>query len=234
MRARDGRPPGVPCWMDTAPPDPHAAMGFYGDLFGWAFEDRTPPGGRGRYFVATLEGRRVAGVGSDADRSTTPAWRTYVDVDDLDDVSGRVRHAGGSVLAEPFEVLDGVRAGAVADPSGAAFRLWQASELTTGDRPGSPGSIREGAQLVNAPGTWSWSDLGTGGVAAATAFYGAVFGWEVDTVDLGDFEGTMVRLPGYGDFLARRDPDLRRRHADIGVLRDPQGAVLSVNTFDPE
>ena len=27
----------------------------------------------------------------------------------------------------------------------------------------------------------------------------------------------MLRLPGYGDFLAIRDPDIRRRHANPGV-----------------
>ena len=27
----------------------------------------------------------------------------------------------------------------------------------------------------------------------------------------------MLRLPGYGDFLAIRDPDIRRRHASPGV-----------------
>ena len=28
-------PPGVPCWVETPQPDPAAAAGFYGELFGW-------------------------------------------------------------------------------------------------------------------------------------------------------------------------------------------------------
>ena len=43
MPERDGYIPGVPCWVDTSQPDPEAAVGFYGGLFGWEFEDVMPP-----------------------------------------------------------------------------------------------------------------------------------------------------------------------------------------------
>ena len=61
MLDRDGYPPGVPCWIDTAQPDPDAAVAFYGDLFGWEFEDRMPLDAPGNYFVGRLHGRDVAG-----------------------------------------------------------------------------------------------------------------------------------------------------------------------------
>jgi predicted enzyme related to lactoylglutathione lyase len=32
----------VPCWVDTEQPDPDAACRFYGELFGWTFEDAVP------------------------------------------------------------------------------------------------------------------------------------------------------------------------------------------------
>jgi predicted enzyme related to lactoylglutathione lyase len=35
-------PAGVPCWVDTEQPDPDAACRFYGELFGWTFEDAVP------------------------------------------------------------------------------------------------------------------------------------------------------------------------------------------------
>ena len=47
MRERTEYPAGVPCWLDTSQPDPEAAAAFYGGLFGWEFEDRTPPACRG-------------------------------------------------------------------------------------------------------------------------------------------------------------------------------------------
>jgi hypothetical protein len=70
---------------------------------------------------------------------------------------------------------------------------------------------------VNAPGAWNFSELRTGDIDAAARFYGAVFGWEVGEVDMGTGPATMVRLPGYADFLERFNPGIRQRHADFGA-----------------
>ena len=56
-------PPGVPCWIDTEPPDRDAACAFYGELFGWTFEDVMPDGAPGYYLIARLGGQDVAGLG---------------------------------------------------------------------------------------------------------------------------------------------------------------------------
>jgi uncharacterized protein len=205
---RDGYPPGVPCWVDTAQPDPEAAAAFYGDLFGWEFEDRMPAGGPGRSFVARLRGRDVAAVGSKAPGAPPkPVWSTYIWVESADATAAKVRENGGAVLMEPFDVLDAGRIAVCSDPTGAVFGLWQAGTL-------------RGAQLVNEAGTWNWSDLNTRHPEGAKSFYGAVFGWEAKTVSFGEFEGTMWRVPGYAEFLERFDPDLRERHAEDGV---PEG-----------
>ncbi len=201
---RDGFPPGVPCWVDTAQPDPPAAR-FYGSLFGWEFEDRMPVGSPDRYMVARLHGADVAAIGS-LPVGAPPAamWNTYVWVENADAAAIAVGVAGGSVLVEPFDVLDAGRMAVFSDRAGAVFNVWQAR-------------AHRGAQIVNAPGTWNWSDLNTRDAAGAAAFYGAVFGWAAETVDMGFGEGTMWRLPGYGDFLAARDPDLRDHHTQEGV-----------------
>jgi uncharacterized protein len=210
---RDGYPPGVPCWVDTGQPDPEAAVSFYGGLFGWEFEDRMPPDTPGRYFVAQLRGRDVAAVGSQPEQAPpTPAWNTYVWVDSADETAAKVKDAGGSVLMEPFDVLDAGRMAVLADPSGAAFCVWQAGR-------------HRGAQLVNEPGTWNFSELNTRDPDDAKAFYGAVFGWEAQTVELGDGGFTFFRVPGYGDYLAQRDPDLRDRMAADGAPEGFEDAV---------
>lgn len=171
MLERDGYPPGVPCWVDTGQPDPEAAVAFYGDLFGWEFEDRTPAGSPQRYFVAQLRGRDVAGVGSQPEGApSTPVWNTYIWVESADHAVAKVKDAGGSVLMEPFDVSDAGRMGVFADPSGAVFCVWQAKE-------------GKGAQLVNEPGTWNFSELNTRDPEGAKAFYGAVFGWEAGSLD---------------------------------------------------
>ena len=205
MPERDGFPPGVPCWVDTAQPDPEAAAAFYGDLFGWDFEDRMPPGSAGRYLVASLGGRDVAAVGSRFEGAPpTPVWSTSVCVAGADDAAARVRDAGGSVLVEPFDVREAGRAAVCSDPAGARFNVWEPR-------------AHKGAQAVNAPGTWNWSDLDTTDFEGSTAFYGAVFGWEADRVTVGGSDAVMWRLPGYADFLETFDPGLRRRHADFGA-----------------
>jgi uncharacterized protein len=210
---RDGYPAGVPCWVDTGQPDPEAAVEFYAGLFGWEFEDRMPADSPGRYFVAQLRGRDVAAVGSQPEQAPpTPAWNTYVWVDSADDTTAKVKAAGGNALVEPFDVLEAGRMAVLTDPEGAVFCVWQAKE-------------HKGAQLVNEPGTWNFSELNTRDPEGAKAFYGTVFGWEADTLDFGEGQTTMWRLPGYGDFLERRDPDLRRRMAADGAPEGFEDAV---------
>jgi uncharacterized protein len=202
---RDGYPDGVPCWVDTEQPDPAAAAEFYGSLFGWEFEDRMPADAPGSYFVATIRGKDVAAIGSQMEGAPQqPAWNTYVWADSANEAAARAKEAGGSVLAEPFDVMAAGRMAVLADPQGAAIRVWQ------------PGNHR-GAQLVNEPGTWNFSELNTSDADAAEAFYNAVFGWEADHINMDGQESAMWRRPGYADHLEQRDPNLRRRMADQGA-----------------
>ena len=210
---RTSYPPGVPCLIDTEQPDPDAAAEFYGQLFGWAFENKLPPGMDDKYLVASVRGFDVAAIASPTPGVTgPPTWNTYVSVADADATTAQAVSLGAEVLIAPVDAgPPGAVAGrwaALVDPEGAHLRLWQ------------PG-YRHGAQLVNAPDTWNTSDLTTADAARATAFYGALFGWQADPVDFGggeaEGEAFMLRLPGYGDFLAIRDPDIRRRHADPSV-----------------
>jgi len=202
---RDGYLPGVPCWVDTAQPDPDAALAFYSGLFGWEFEDRMPLDAPGNYFVGRLHDRDVAAVGSQMEGAPPmPVWNTYIAVDRADDAAAQVTKAGGTTLAESFDVLEAGRMAVFADPSGAVFSVWQAKE-------------HKGAQLVNEPGSWNFSDLNTRDVERTLAFYGDVFGWVAGSVEGAGMEFTFLRLPGYGDFLEKRDPDLRARQDEIGA-----------------
>jgi predicted enzyme related to lactoylglutathione lyase len=215
---RDGYPPGVPCWVDTGQPDPKAATLFYGSLFGWEFVDRMPPGTPGEYFAAQLRGRDVAAVGSQTPGTPQQAtWNTYIWVDDTDDTASKIKAAGGQALMEPFDIADSGRMGVFSDPSGAAFCVWQANK-------------HKGAQLVNEPGTWNFSDLNTRDPEGAQEFYGAVFGWETEKLNLGFGESYMWKVPGYGDHLASNDPDLRRRHEEQGA---PKGFADAIGWLQP-
>jgi predicted enzyme related to lactoylglutathione lyase len=192
--------PGVPCWIDTAHPDPAAAAAFYGDLFGWQVENVMPPDAPGEYFMARLKGEDVAAISGQMEPSPA-TWNSYVWVEDADATAAKVREAGGTVVSEPFDVMDAGRMAACTDREGALFFLWQ------------PGRHR-GATLVNEPGTLNFNNLNSRDPDAARAFYGAVFGW--DLLELGP-TGAMWALPAYGDFLEERTPGLRARMAEMGA-----------------
>jgi predicted enzyme related to lactoylglutathione lyase len=202
-----------------AHPDPEVAVRFYGELFGWEFVDRMPADAPGNYFVAQLRGRDVAAIGSQPDATPpAPTWTTYVAVESADDSAAKAKEAGGRALTEPFDVLDAGRMAVLADPSGAVFCVWESNR-------------HKGAQLVNEPGTWNWSDLNTRDPEGAKAFYGAVFGWETSRVtpdEVGD--QTMWRLPGYGDFLEGLEPGLRSRQAAQGA---PEGFEDAIGWLQP-
>jgi predicted enzyme related to lactoylglutathione lyase len=200
MTAARTYPPGVPCWVDTEQPDLDAAAAFYGGLFGWSFADAMPAGMPGSYLIASLDGRDVAALAPPA-FDVPAAWNTYVAVADADAGAAAVTAAGGAVEAGPDDAGPGGRYALCADPGGARFRLWQARR-------------RLGAQLVNAPGTWNFSDLRTRAPGTAEAFYAPLFGWSFD--DLGF--ATLIRRPGYGDHLvATVDPGLRERQSEVSV-----------------
>src|SRR3954453_17607282 len=121
MSNQDRYIPGVPCWIDITQPDPQAAVAFYGELFGWQFEDVMPPESPAPYFVARLEGGDVAAVTSQPEGSP-PAWNTYIWVADADETAAKVRAAGGSVLREPVEAAGGAEGRGGGGPHGRVRR----------------------------------------------------------------------------------------------------------------
>jgi uncharacterized protein len=218
-------PEGVTSWIDVEKPDLEAAQAFYSGLFGWTFQDAAPAGDSTRYLVAQLDGRPVAGLtdfvvplaADDGATSVAPTWNTYVAVDDVDEVVRRIGAAGGRVPYGPSAAGEDGRYAVCTDSDGVPFRLWQA-----GTRPG--------AQAVNAPGTWLFSDLYARDPAESAAFYANVFGWSFDDVGF----GSMIRRPGYGDHLAATvDPDIRDRQAAINAppgFADAIGWLMSANS----
>jgi predicted enzyme related to lactoylglutathione lyase len=204
MLERTSYPPGVPCWLDTMQPDPEAAKEFYGGLFGWQFDNRAPAGSPGPYYVAQLHGFDVAAIGGPAEPGSTPFWHTYTAVESVEQTAKRVREAGGRVIAEPMDVPGAGRMATFADAKGAVFSAWQADSFI-------------GAQLVNEAGAWNFSELHTPEPDAAARFYRAVFGWELLSFGMGETEFTFFTLAGYGDFLAKINPQIRENQDADGA-----------------
>ena len=189
---------GVPCWIDTEQPDPKRARHFYTRLLQWTTDLATASDDPSRYFTAALDGLTAGGIGSAT--GSQARWNTYVAVDDVHAAVRRVTDGGGTVEVQPFDVGGQGRAARCVDPAGARFGLWQAGDTA-------------GVEVAKVPGAWDVSELHCDDHDAAGTFYGAVFGWQLDTVDIGTGEwASMFRAPGDG-----------RRTADDPEDRDGRG-----------
>jgi predicted enzyme related to lactoylglutathione lyase len=176
--------PGTFCWADLGTPDAAAAKRFYTSLFGWAAEDR-PMGPDAAYTMLTVGGRAVAalyqqepGVGG-----APPQWLSYISVDSVNESAERARTLGGTVLMEPFDVLDVGRMAMVQDPTGAVVALWEARR-------------HAGAGLVGEPNAISWNELATSDTSRAGAFYTSLFDWSAETRPMGS--AAYVTFSGAG------------------------------------
>jgi uncharacterized protein len=208
-------PQGVPCWIDTEQSDVEAATRFYGALFEWAFQDMMPPDAPGRYVIAKLHDRDVGAIAGPVDGDAQ--WNTYVAVDDADATTERLVALGATVRSPPADGGEGGRGAVLTDPEGVEFRIWQPRR-------------RLGAQVVNEPGTWNFSDLHTSGAAAATTFYESAFGWSVENLGF----ATLIRRPGYGDHLeATVDPEIRSRQEGVTAPPGFEDAVAWLAPVGP-
>lgn len=178
-------PNGVPSWVDLATPDPAASKEFYAALFGWEYDDQPTDQEGTDYTMALHHGHSAAGMmklsPEMAASGMPPVWSTYVAVDDLEGAVAQVESAGGAVMQPAMDVMDAGRMAVIADPAGAVICLWEARNHI-------------GAEVVNEPGTFSWSELMTPDPAAVAPFYGAVFGWTVQTVPMPTGEYTVFHV----------------------------------------
>lgn len=188
---------GTPSWVDLGTPDIDATVSFYEQLFGWEIPVSPIAEQTGGYRTATSNGRSVGGVMPLMQEGQPPVWSTYVSVDDAEATIEKVKAAGGTVFAEPMDVMDLGRMAVFADPTGAVIGVWQ------------PGTMK-GAELGNEPVSVTWNELNTRDPDAAKAFYADVFGW--GAAPGGD------AIPGYVMFSRGGDED-----ASVAGMLDMNG-----------
>lgn len=169
---------GEPSWADQTSGDAVAAAAFYRELWGWD----VPPGTEdfGGYSTATLNGQNVAGI-SPQQGPGGPYWSTYINVDDAKAVAALATANGGQVMVEPMEIGTFGTMAIFVDPTGAVIGAWQPNE-------------HKGFGVRKTPGSVVWNELVTTDVAAASAFYSAVFGWTATSHGPADGPG------GYSEF----------------------------------
>lgn len=160
-------------WVDLGTTDAAAAKRFYGEVFGWTFED-IPMGPGGTYTFAKV-GDAVAGglytMGPDM-QGVPSHWLSYLNVTDVDATTAKVTGLGGKVMKGPFDVMDQGRMSVVQDPSGATVAFWQAKKVAHTTIKSEVGSV-------------CWTELLTSNVDAAGKFFVNTVGWKTEGMDMG-------------------------------------------------
>ncbi|MFJ8013696.1 VOC family protein [Streptomyces sp. NPDC096339] len=184
--------PGSPCWLDLGAPDVRAAAAFYGAVLGWEYEPMGEAGEGGDAGDGNMEGgmfrkdgKLVAGLGKLTEEGARSAWMIYYSVSDADATTRLVERAGGKVRVAPRDLGEWGRMAQYDDPAGGQFAVWQ------------PGKD-SGVELVDEPGSLSWTELYTSDAAGAREFYGGVLGWQFSDTPMPGGEGTYTLITPAG------------------------------------
>ncbi|HEV8232881.1 MAG TPA: VOC family protein [Thermoanaerobaculia bacterium] len=156
--------PGMFCWVELATKDGPAAKKFYTSLFDWGINDI--PSEAGTYSMVQKKGKDAGALYElgPQQEGVPPHWNTYICVDSADDTAARAKELGGTVIMEPFDVMEHGRMAIIQDPTRATFSIWQAKE-------------HKGAAVVNEPSSFCWNELYTTDPKKAGDFYSNLFGW---------------------------------------------------------
>jgi len=159
-------------WFDLLTNDVEAVKTFYGELFGWKFEngaDANSP-----YTLVKHNGKSIGGIvywEPKQKNVNETQWISYLSVPDVDSATEFVKNNGGIIHREPRSLSNRGRYSVVADPQGAVLALLRSD---TGDP----------VDKKPLEGEWVWNELFTSDDLAAVSFYHKLVGYE--------FEKTMV------------------------------------------
>lgn len=251
---------GVFCWAELATPDEQGAQSFYGELFGWKAEQGQPEAGG--YAMLKKDGQMVGGryelKAEQKNMGIPPHWMTYVRVQSADETAQKISQSGGSIMMQPFDVMDYGRMAVAKDPAEGVFSIWEPKN-------------HKGDEPKYQPGFACYNEMLTKNADRAGKFYSEVFGWKLDPVPMGNMTylrilkdgkpiAGMYQIPPNAPaampshwrlYFAVEDVDAASQKAkqlkgeilepptDIpGVgryasLRDPQGAHFSIFKMNP-
>ena len=190
-------------WNDLVTQDLDVARRFYGELFGWTFEQTTAPGGQpyllarsGRIFVAGM-----VAVTSPPKDVILSRWLPYVSVSDVDASVARATAGGATVVVGARDVNLG-RVAVIEDKEGAVLGLARSRIGDPDDTTTAPG-----------PGRVVWTELLANDPDSASQFYQTVIGVTAHTIER--HGGPYTLLSGQGTDRA-------------GILKNPSDDAAPV------
>jgi predicted enzyme related to lactoylglutathione lyase len=178
------QPLGKFVWFELVSTDAKKAQAFYGEVLGWRVKD--VPIGPTPYQMIAVGDHTVGGYTAPqgAGANVPPHWISHLLVDSADAAIGRVKQAGGTVLAGPIKVGELGTMVTIADPLGGALNLWQPANRDGGPAP------------APTDGDFVWNELWTADVARSLAFYRAIGGYTVEAMEMGGPEPYHVLASG--------------------------------------
>ncbi|WP_030210348.1 VOC family protein [Streptomyces sp. NRRL S-87] len=153
---------GSPNWIDIGSPDTAATAEFYSAVLGWTFVSAGPDAGGYGFFQ--VDGKTVGAVGPLTEEGARSAWMVYFQSDDAAATTQAVLKGGGTVRAEPMDVMGEGWLAQYTDPHGARFAVWQ------------PGKTK-GLGRASDDNSLVWVELMAKDPTAAIAFYKGLFDW---------------------------------------------------------
>lgn len=119
--------PGTLCWADLNTKDPDRAKQFYEGLFGWTISpgEKDPSG----YLHIKSGDEFIGGVppASLMDPNTPSHWMIYLYTEDIGATTNRAKDLGAKILMTPMKIQEVGEMAVIADPQGAIFALFSAS-----------------------------------------------------------------------------------------------------------
>ena len=182
------RLPGKIIWRDLLTNDPAASQRFYGELFGWTFENLDD---NAAYTLIRHNGHMIGGMIDTValnNRDDISQWVVLMSVEDVDASIARVTAAGGEVVTPVTDLQNRGQLAVFRDAEGALVGLLETRDGDPGDRSADFGDFL-------------WDELWTTDIDSATAFYGEIAGLEASGIDEDEGRATpeKYRLLKSGD-----------------------------------
>jgi uncharacterized protein len=165
-------------WHDLMTKNLEGSKAFYGELFGWRLQKQGPWS-----FLCPADSDQHFGTMMMLE-STQPMpshWVPYITVDDIDAALKAIPAHGGVLHTGKMAAGETGHFAVAADPQGATFTVWQyngAPKSTDTDTPPPPGHF-------------CWAELHTSDPEAAEKFYGAVFGYSIQHMEMPGMKYTI-------------------------------------------
>jgi predicted enzyme related to lactoylglutathione lyase len=156
-------------WFEYVSKQAPKAQGFFGELFGWSKQNVPMPGGD--YTMIALGERTIGGyLDTPAGVPAQAHWLTHLRVGSATEAAAKVKALGGTIMKEPFKVGEFGTMAVALDPHGGAFALWQPTKTEPDAAPSDH--------------AFCWNELTSKDPAASAAFYSAVGGFTVTSMEM--------------------------------------------------